>query len=34
MLPTKRRVLAYDANRQKVAEPVLISIDIKEILFS
>jgi hypothetical protein len=33
MLPTKRRVFAYDANRQKVPEPVLISIDLGEIHF-
>ena len=33
MLPTKRRVFAYDANRQKVPEAVLISIDLSEIHF-
>ena len=33
MLATKRRVFAYDVNRQKVPEPVLISIDLKEIHF-
>jgi hypothetical protein len=34
MLPTKRRVFACDANRQKVPELVLISIDLNEIHFS
>jgi hypothetical protein len=34
MVPTRRRVLAYDRNRQKVPEPVLVSIDIKEIHFA
>jgi hypothetical protein len=33
MLPTKRRVFASDANRQKVPEAVLISIDLSEIHF-
>ena len=33
-LSTKRRVFAYDANRQKVPEPVLISIDLNEIHFN
>ena len=33
MVPTRRRVLAYDHNRQKVPEPVLVSIDLKEIRF-
>ena len=33
MVPTRRRVLAYDRNRQKVPEPVLVSIDLKEIHF-
>jgi len=33
MLTTKRRVVAYDASRQKVPEPVLISIDLGEIHF-
>ena len=32
-LSTRRRVFAYDANRQKVPEPVLISIDLNEIHF-
>jgi hypothetical protein len=33
-VPTRRRVLAYDRNRQKVPEPVLVSIDIKEVHFA
>jgi hypothetical protein len=32
-LSTRRRVFAYDANRQKVPEPVLISIDLNDIHF-
>jgi hypothetical protein len=32
-LATRRRVFGYDANRQKVPEPVLISIDVNEIHF-
>jgi hypothetical protein len=31
MLPTRRRVFAYNDTRQKVAEPILVSIDISEI---
>ena len=34
MVPTRRRVLAYDRNRQKVPEPVLVSIDLKQIHFT
>jgi hypothetical protein len=34
MVPTRRRVFAYDANRQKVPETVLISIDLSELEFS
>jgi hypothetical protein len=33
MLATRRRVLAYDDARQKVAEPILVSIDLSEIHF-
>jgi hypothetical protein len=33
MVPTHREVLAYDRDRQKVPEPVLVSIDLKEIRF-
>ena len=33
MVPTRRRVLAYDRNREKVPDPVLVSIDIEEIRF-
>jgi D-arabinose 1-dehydrogenase-like Zn-dependent alcohol dehydrogenase len=34
MIPTRRRVLAYDRDRQKVPEPVLVSIDLSEIHFA
>ena len=34
ILPTRRRVFAYDTDRQKVPEPVLISIDLNEIDFN
>jgi hypothetical protein len=33
-IPTRRRVLAYDRDRQKVPEPVLVSIDLSEIHFA
>jgi hypothetical protein len=33
MVPARRRVFGYDLNRQKVPEPVLVSIDIREIEF-
>jgi hypothetical protein len=33
MLPTRRRILAYDDARRKVPEPILISIDLSEIHF-
>jgi hypothetical protein len=33
-LSTRRRVFAYDEARQKVAEPVLVSIDLSEIQFN
>jgi hypothetical protein len=33
MLPARRRVFAYDDARQKVAEPILVSIDLNEIHF-
>jgi hypothetical protein len=33
MVPTRRRVFAYDGARQKVAEPILVSIDLSEIHF-
>ena len=32
-LATRRRVVAYDGARQKVPEPVLVSIDLSEIHF-
>jgi hypothetical protein len=34
MIPTRRRVLAYNRDRQKVPEPVLVSIDLSEIRFA
>lgn len=34
MMPTTRRVYAYDAKGVKVAEPLLVSIDIADIVFS
>lgn len=33
-MPTTRRVYAYDAKGSKVAEPLLVSIDIAEMAFS
>jgi hypothetical protein len=33
MLPTRRRVFGYDDARQKVPEPMLVSIDLSEIHF-
>jgi hypothetical protein len=33
MVPTKRRVYAYDAQKQKVPAPLLSAIDIHEIAF-
>jgi hypothetical protein len=33
MLPTRRRVFGYDEARQKVPEPILVSIDLSEIHF-
>jgi hypothetical protein len=33
MVPTKRRVYAYDAQKQKVSAPLLVAIDIHEIAF-
>jgi len=34
MMPTRRRIFAYDADRQKVREPLLVSIDISSIQFA
>ena len=34
VVPTKRRVYAADANKRKLAEPVLVAIDIGDISFS
>ena len=33
VVPTKRRVYAPDANKQKISEPVLVGIDIRDISF-
>jgi hypothetical protein len=33
MLPTRRRVFGYDEARQKMPEPILVSIDLSEIHF-
>jgi hypothetical protein len=33
VVPTKRRVYAPDANKQKIPEPVLVAIDIRDISF-
>jgi hypothetical protein len=33
-MPTTRRVYAYDANGQKIPDPLLVSIDIETIVFS
>jgi hypothetical protein len=34
MVPTKRRVYAPDGNRQKIPNPILVAIDIRDIAFS
>ena len=34
VVPMKRRVYAPDANKQKIPEPVLVAIDIRDISFS
>ena len=34
MVPTKRRVFAYDGEKQKIPEPLLVAIDVREIEFS
>jgi hypothetical protein len=34
MVPTTRRVYAYDGNKRKVAEPLLVAIDFQEVSFS
>jgi len=33
-VPTARRIFAYDGQRQKIPEPVLVSIDVAEVKFS
>ena len=33
VVPTKRRVYTPDANNQKISEPVLVAIDIRDIAF-
>ena len=34
VVPTKRRVYAPDGNKQKISEPVLMAIDIRDIAFT
>ena len=34
VVPTKRRVYTHDANKQKIPDPVLVAIDIRDIAFS
>jgi hypothetical protein len=34
MMPTKRRIYAYDAAMQKVPEPLLVSLDFGNLTFS
>jgi len=34
MIPTKRRIYPFDAEKQKLAEPILVAIDISEVGFS
>lgn len=34
MLPTRRRVFAYNEARQKIEEPILVSIDLNEVRFT
>lgn len=34
MVPTTRRVLAFDDNKRKVPEPVLVAIDIRSVAFN
>jgi hypothetical protein len=33
-MPTKRRVYAPDGSKQKILNPVLVAIDIRDIAFS
>jgi hypothetical protein len=32
-VPTTRRVVAFDDNKRKIPDPVLVAIDIREIVF-
>lgn len=34
MVPVTRRIYAYDANKQKILDPVLVAINIRDIAFS
>lgn len=34
MMPTRRRIYAYDSNGQKVPEPLLVSLDFSQLAFS
>jgi hypothetical protein len=33
-MPTTRRVLGFDDNKRKIPDPILVAIDIHEIVFS
>jgi hypothetical protein len=33
MVPTTRRVVAFDDNKRKISDPVLVAIDIRAISF-
>ena len=34
MMPVTRRIYAYDTNKQKILDPVLVAIDMRDIAFS
>jgi hypothetical protein len=34
MMPTKRRIYAYDEAGQKIPEPLLVSLDFSKLIFS
>lgn len=33
LIPTRRRVVGFDDNKRKIPEPVLVAIDIQELVF-
>jgi hypothetical protein len=33
-MPTRRRIYAYDENMRKVPDPVLVSLDFGQLIFS